>query len=1176
MNNIHYNNNSFIGTIHQDSFKIAANLIELHSSNYTNTISNIVDLKSSNYTNSISNILDNKSSNYTINTSNNILTRYDPLIKEELENIILPIPATLKHTYINNSNSLGEIRFWVKDTKDFPIPVPFGVPDYRVKIDIDGKLKVYYTYDPFISITIGNSWLDVSTSLISLVASDINIGITIAGLEAQIQNNFATVQEQFAALFCNLYEDDVINGAMRTRLEVDQAAILASSTVTTTTGTLEQLYIYMAAFYRTQRLSRLSQAVNLINLRISQNAAAAFFLGIGGIALSYIYGISQAQSHNDYISTVLNGAISSNLNFTTEQKRVLYDSNTISMMSNYIDQLEYTSNMTLSQGFINKYDITSQLIPSLNTSNINLNYGNITGVGTINATTGIFYNLTTTNNTNIGLPTKGNFGGIGDKIILSTGSSTTYPSSIGMDTNDMWLSTNSNLRFYNNGNNTVSITSNFISNNHDLTCYGQIKENNEYLSNIYTTSNLLYNINYTTEREYPSKLYTSFSSQSVITYLTQNPTYYETITLNTTDITYGSGTYEIYSSSIDNTTVNFTGTGSSLNTVSGNTDYAYVMFPNSGTFTINNNLICDILIVGGGGGGGGFGGGGGAGAILFATNYTIPSGTHTITVGTGGAGAPRNTNGTNGNSSSITISGTSYIAIGGGGGGSRIESGNPFYGRPGNNGGSGGGGGHSDGVTTPQNNLGGTSTKNIYSDWTSYGNSGGYGKNADYGATGYGSGGGGGAGSVGTNAGNNSGGNGGTGINMNSYFGSVVGNNGWFGGGGGGGSYSGRSGYINGYGNGGNGNYGGGGNAFSVNGLANTGGGGGGADYNNISGNGGTGGSGVVIIRFLNSIITIKKELFNKINIDTNPFKTFQYNATTGNYLTTNRYINNYYGDWLIIKIPNPIYITKYRIYNKPSFIENAPSLFKIFASTDGIIYDEISEASNNTTALTTSNYSTGYYEKTFINQMNKSYSYFGLVVNKIIAGTANSHFLNFSEFKLYGKEISNYIPIYASSNVVKSLIIYDTPQVNKKNAFYCVVNNVIYPDGGDVAYYCYHINLNNYTKTGYLDYTNDPYRVFKITCFYAPCYFQMRNSSGLPDICEYTIYMSNKQNSGGSGTKTGLNICAIGTPISYSLDTIPPQKLFILRNASENFNYISIVSKLSGDVRVIIECLLS
>ncbi len=55
-----------------------------------------------------------------------------------------------------------------------------------------------------------------------------------------------------------------------------------------------------------------------------------------------------------------------------------------------------------------------------------------------------------------------------------------------------------------------------------------------------------------------------------------------------------------------------------------------------------------------------------------------------------------------------------------------------------------------------------------------------------------------------------------------------------------------------------------------------------------------------------------------------------------------------------------------------------------------------------------------------------------------------------------------------------------------------------------------------------------------------------MINTSGLPDIVECTIYMSNKSNTGGSGTKIGLNICAIGVPLSYHLDTIPPTRLFI------------------------------
>jgi hypothetical protein len=119
-----------------------------------------------------------------------------------------------------------------------------------------------------------------------------------------------------------------------------------------------------------------------------------------------------------------------------------------------------------------------------------LNSGNITGVNTINGSTGIYGTLATTKNTNLGFPTKLAFGGIGDKIILATG----YPSSIGMNTNDLWLSTNSNLRFYNNGSNSLLSTSNFIPSNHDLTLYGQIKENNQYLSNIYATSNVVKSI----------------------------------------------------------------------------------------------------------------------------------------------------------------------------------------------------------------------------------------------------------------------------------------------------------------------------------------------------------------------------------------------------------------------------------------------------------------------------------------------------------------------------------------------------------------------------------------------------------------------------------------------------------------------------------------------------------
>jgi hypothetical protein len=58
---------------------------------------------------------------------------------------------------------------------------------------------------------------------------------------------------------------------------------------------------------------------------------------------------------------------------------------------------------------------------------------------------------------------------------------------------------------------------------------------------------------YTSERQYPPKAYDSFTNEITINneIFNINPsTYYkETITLNTTDITYGSGEYIIYSSS---------------------------------------------------------------------------------------------------------------------------------------------------------------------------------------------------------------------------------------------------------------------------------------------------------------------------------------------------------------------------------------------------------------------------------------------------------------------------------------------------------------------------------------------------------------------------------------------------------------------------------------------------
>jgi hypothetical protein len=236
--------------------------------------------------------------------------------------------------------------------------------------------------------------------------------------------------------------------------------------------------------------------------------------------------------------------------------------------------------------------------------------------------------------------------------------------------------------------------------------------------------------------------------------------------------------------------------------------YYYHTFLSSGTFTPNQALTCDYLVIGGGASG--WLGGGGAGGLRSTVSATggggsvesplsLLSGTnYTVTIGAGGA--PQGIAGNNSVFATIT-------STGGGAGSSG--------GNTGGNGGSGGGGGYGlagGSGTTGQGFAGGTGS-------TSGGNA---------------TGGGGGAGAVGTNSSSGNGGNGGAGV-ANSITGSSVTYAG------GGGAYGSVSAGTGGAGGGGNGSAGGTGGSGTVN--TGSGGAGGGSV-------GGAGGSGLVIVRY--------------------------------------------------------------------------------------------------------------------------------------------------------------------------------------------------------------------------------------------------------------------------------------------------------------------------------------
>jgi|694.fasta_scaffold01068_8 hypothetical protein len=307
--------------------------------------------------------------------------------------------------------------------------------------------------------------------------------------------------------------------------------------------------------------------------------------------------------------------------------------------------------------------------------------------------------------------------------------------------------------------------------------------------------------------------------------------------------------------------VSLSGTGNSINNVINDPNYKYAIFTSNGNFTIDKNLICDILVVGGGGGGGGgFGAGGGAGSLIYKTNYQLSSGTFNINIGSGGVGGNTSSgggiqcSGTNGNDTTFinSLGTTIFNAKGGGGGGA-------WGSDTGKNGGSGGG-------STNNSTAGTAVTTNIPQDVDVFGNAGGIG--TIYSASivsGGGGGGAGGVGNVGSTAGNGTGGNGGAGKLI-----TITGNNSYYAGGGGGCVYKTST-----IGTAGAGGIGGGGNGSAsvssvvngFNGTANTGGGGGGASGpGGTGGIGGTGGTGVVIIRYL----TISNNLGVVINSNGN------------------------------------------------------------------------------------------------------------------------------------------------------------------------------------------------------------------------------------------------------------------------------------------------------------------
>ena len=294
--------------------------------------------------------------------------------------------------------------------------------------------------------------------------------------------------------------------------------------------------------------------------------------------------------------------------------------------------------------------------------------------------------------------------------------------------------------------------------------------------------------------------------------------------------------------------------------------------------------------------------------------------------------------------------------------------------------------------------------------------------------------------------------------NFKNHFGAgVLESDGYYyiGGGGGGGDSGGGTTLNNGgYGGGGDGGDGGGNNGVDA--LENTGGGGGGGAEG--VGDGGAGGSGIVIIRYKVADATMEPQTLThytpermyppihnftsyshlisgesygngvyEVSVSTNSggqegFQSFndisndigwsgagnEY-SSTGMYIQSNYIVPGYLGDWIKIKLPRPIKLTRYGFKQRAGSYEvRAPGTYKIYGSNDGTNWDVLVHKRSKISYTQQISESNDYFEENI--NVNNQYQYFALVVNELMGSVI---LVNFHLWYIYGKEFISEEPEY-------------------------------------------------------------------------------------------------------------------------------------------------------------------
>jgi len=356
---------------------------------------------------------------------------------------------------INNSNSLKNILFktsYLNANPSLPIPA---------KIDFIGKLQVYHDYN-ILQPTFLAGYYDVEGEIMALKADGINTDAQITILEA----GAVFIQQEITDLTVAL---NLLEGQLNTVVD----GVIFNNNFDSFKNTIESSGITaVRESYGTLMTGLQLSATGAYSMSIAQGTAYSVAIGLAGGLLAW--GVSAI--YYNYASN----SLAANTSITNAEKITIYNENIIKQKDLYSNYDVGLSNLNIVNGFINTKVLTPQLIPSLQANTITFNgedlttkFGNYllkaggTMTGRINMNTGLF-----------GTPTPAY--STGDRITLNPSSSpSTYPYSIGINTNNLWHCVPSgasyNWYFDNVSKLSLSATSLTVNNNINITSSGTNK-----------------------------------------------------------------------------------------------------------------------------------------------------------------------------------------------------------------------------------------------------------------------------------------------------------------------------------------------------------------------------------------------------------------------------------------------------------------------------------------------------------------------------------------------------------------------------------------------------------------------------------------------------------------------------------------------------------------------------